>query len=185
MINYPFNITNFKEKTNKKPDSHKNRGLSLEKLINDTNKFYIFNEKALIYKKPTPIHVVKTNKENIITEAYFEKPSTTDYNGLYKGKYLDFEAKETKSKTSFPLNNLNSMQIKHLNKVDEMGGIAFIIVSFTSLNRYFLYFIKDLKNYLKSNKKSIPLNEFIEHGHELEISIYPKLDYLKVIDQLF
>ena len=39
--------------------------------------------------------------------------------------------------------------------------------------------------YLKSNKKSIPLNEFIEHGHELEISIYPKLDYLKVIDQLF
>ena len=95
MINYPFNIQNLDE--NNKTISYKNRGLSLEKMINDSNKFYVFINKALIYKKPTPIHIVKTNKQNTITEAFFEMPSTTYYNGIYKGKYFDFEAKETKS----------------------------------------------------------------------------------------
>ena len=36
-----------------------------------------------------------------ITEGVFMAPSTLDYVGLYQGKYLDFDAKETASKTNF------------------------------------------------------------------------------------
>ena len=70
MINYPFGIQideTKKEKTNK--NSYKNRGLTLESLLNEANSYYISIDKALIYKKPTPIQVVKINKDNIINEA--------------------------------------------------------------------------------------------------------------------
>lgn len=187
MIKYPFNFENENENDEENFINYKNRGLSFEKMINDSNKYYVFHDIALIYKKPTPIHVVKINKEQKITDAYFEKPSTTDYNGLYKGKYIDFEAKETKSKTSFALSNIHLHQIKHLKKVDEMGGIAFLFIYFSALDKVFIYFIKDYITYFKNNedKKSIPLNELIKNGYELEISLYPPLDYLKIIDQNF
>lgn len=187
MIKYPSNISNNSKKEDTPSLSYKNRGLSLENMINDTNKFYIFHDKALIYKKPTPIHVVKIDKEKVIKEAFFEMPSTTDYNGIYKGKYIDFEAKETKSKTSFALSNIHPHQIKHLKKVSEMGGIAFLIIYFTILDRAFLYFIDDYNVYFKNeeNKKSIPLKELENHGYEIKISLFPPLDYLKIIDNLF
>ena len=80
--------------------------MNLENDINESNAYYLEKDIAIIHKKPTPIGVVK-QVANKITEAYFKSPSTTDYNGLYAGKYIDFEAKETKNKTSFPLNNIH------------------------------------------------------------------------------
>ena len=102
---------NYPNKKNSDTNSFINyahRGMTLESDINSSNKYYLENDIALIYKKPTPIKVVKVNYErNKITEGYYEVPSTTDYNGVYKGRYIDFEAKETKSKTSFSLVNLS------------------------------------------------------------------------------
>ena len=60
------------------------------------------------------------------------------YNGVWKGKYIDFEAKETKNKTSFPLSNIHEHQIQHMKSVTEQDGIAFLIVKFSSLDRYFI-----------------------------------------------
>ena len=59
--------------------------MTLEHEINDTNKYYLENDIAVIYKKPTPVKVLKRVNEKIV-KAYFEKPSTTDYNGLYNVK---------------------------------------------------------------------------------------------------
>jgi len=124
---------------NQSNTQYKNRGTNLENDINQSNKYYIDSKKAFIYKKPTPIKIskvdypTKTNKVGkiVIKEAYFDSPSTTDYNGIYKGKYIDFEAKETKNKTSFPLENIHKHQIEHLKNITESGGIGFIIVRFT------------------------------------------------------
>ena len=95
-MNYPGGI---KIKNISKEINYKNRGMTLENDINKTNEYYKEIEKAYIYKKPTPIKIVKVDypsrEKAIIKEAYFTIPSTTDYNGLYKGKYIDFEAKET------------------------------------------------------------------------------------------
>ena len=76
-----------------------NRGMSLEEDINLSNDFYRDSGIALINKRPTPINIVKVDYSRgaRITDAYFEKQSTTDYNGVYKGRYIDFEAKNTKS----------------------------------------------------------------------------------------
>ena len=166
-----------------------NRGMSLEDDINASNEFYRTIDKAVIYKKPTPITISKVdytkNKEKVIKEAYFKIPSTTDYNGIYKGKYVDFEAKETKLKY-FPLSNIHSHQIEHLKKVAKHGAIAFLIVRFTNLNETYYLDIKDLTYYLENVKKSAISHDFFEEkGHLIKEKYNPRIDYLSIIDDIY
>ena len=168
--------------------SHSNRGMNLENDLNDTNNYYLNNDIAIIYKKPTPITInkvdYKSRKDVVIKEAHFKTPSTTDYNGIYKGKYIDFEAKETKSETSFPINNIHKHQIDHLIKIYSHGGIGFIIVRFTKLNKTYLLFIEDLIRFLNNNKRvSIPINYFDKYAYLVKEGINPRLDYLKILDK--
>lgn len=185
-MNYPF-----KKEFNKKHDTinYGKRGMNLESDINNSNTYYLNNNIAIIYKKPTPVKVVKVNYNNRvntkIVEAYYEIPSTTDYNGIYKGRYIDFEAKETKSKTSFSLNNIHAHQITHLKRVLEHGGISFIIIRFTTLNKTYLLLTEDFIQYIESNsRKSIPLNYIEKRGYLLKDGYNPIINYIKIIDNL-
>ena len=153
-MKYPTGI----KKEYKSIQSHSNRGMNLENDLNDSNNYYIVNDIAVIYKKPTPITINKVDYKSrvdaVIKEAHFKIPSTTDYNGIYKGMYIDFEAKETKSTTSFPLSNIHSHQIE------------------------------DLINFLDNNERvSIPVDYFDEFGHIIKEGLNPRLDYLKILDQ--
>lgn len=187
-MNYPGGIKHNKTMSNNSIN-YANRGMNLEEEINITNKYYRDMDKAIIYKKPTPIKVIKANfvsRQNVtITEAYFDMPSTTDYNGIYKGKYIDFEAKETTSNTSFPLSNIHSHQLLHLKKVYNHGGISFIIVRFTHLNETYLLFEEELNKFIENEKrKSIPLSYFKERGHLIRDKFNPRVDYLEIIDNI-
>lgn len=176
-----------------KKTNYAGRGMGLEEDLNKSNEYYRQMELAYIYKKPTPIKLVKVDypsKGNHITavkikEAYFESPSTTDYNGIYRGKYIDFEAKETKLKTSFPLDNIHTHQLTHLKNITKCGGIGFLIVRFSSLEETYLLTAKDLFDYIETQKrKSVPYSYFLEKGYKIEESMFPRLDYLKVVDQI-
>ena len=169
--------------------NYSNRGMTLEEDINTTNEFYRLSDKAIIYKKPTPITISKveynSNKERVIKEAYFKIPSTTDYNGIYKAKYIDFEAKETKLKY-FPLINIHKHQIDHLKKVYKHGAIAFLIVRFTSLNETYYLDIKDLTYYLDNFKKSYISHDFFKQkGFLIKEKFNPRIDYLNIIDDIY
>ena len=185
-LKYPSGIN----KSYKAVKSFGNRGMNLEDDINDSNNYYKENDIAIIYKKPTPITInkvdYKSRKDAVITEAHFKIPSTTDYNGIYKCKYIDFEAKETKSKTSFPLNNIHKHQIDHLNSITRHGGIGFIIVKFTSLNKCYILFSDDLNEFIENNNRSsIPIEYFNNKGYIINEGIHPRFDYLKIIDKEF
>ena len=184
-MNYPKGVKNNSNDSYIKFD---NRGMGLESDINLTNQYYADNKKAYIYKKPTPIQVTKIDYKNnsvIIKEAFFKEPSTTDYNGLYKGMYIDFEAKETTNKTSFPLANIHNHQINHIRNIKDNGGIVFLIVRFVSLNKDFILMGKDFIDFIDNNdRKSIPISYFEEKGYILDISYIPRIDYLKVIDRI-
>lgn len=188
-MNYPNGI---KKKSNNSYDSkisHKNRGITLENEINSSNEYYREIEKAYIYKKPTPIKIVKVDYPSrdkaVIKEAYFTVPSTTDYNGLYRGKYIDFEAKETKSKTSFPLSNIHEHQIQHLENIYKNNGISFLIVRFTKLDETYLLETNIFIDYIKKeNKKSIPIDFFRKKAYLIKDGYCPKIDYLKIVDKI-
>ena len=185
-MNYPNGIV---KKEIRHLKNYANRGMSLEDDLNITNQYYRDIDKAFIYKKPTPIKIVdvdyKSRKEAVIKKAYFAEPSTTDYNGIYKGKYIDFEAKETRSKTSFALTNIHKHQIRHLSNVLSQDGVAFLIVRFSLLNKTYLLPAKDFIDYINTNsRKSIPVSFFDSNGYVINNTINPRLDYLKIIDKL-
>lgn len=178
------------KKTYNKIITHKNRGMSLEEDINESNTYYLTRNIGIIYKKPVPITIAKvefkSRQEAVIKEAYFKTPSTTDYNGIYKGKYIDFDAKESRSKTSFPLSNVHPHQIKHLENIVKHGGIAFLIVRFTLLNETYYLKAEDLLDFLDNNsRKSIPISFFKEKATLIPVKIFPRVDYLKIIDNLY
>lgn len=164
-----------------------NRGMDFEYLINLSNSYYQSRDIALIFKKPTPIGVVDvhyTPKGKVIDKAYFEAPSTLDYNGIYRGKYIEFEAKETKNKTSFPLANIHPHQIAHLEGVLRHGGIAFLMICANGIS-YLLdgtLFLDYIKHH---ERKSIPLSYIKEKGVIIKEQIDPPLDYLKVVDNIY
>ncbi|GAF41342.1 Holliday junction-specific endonuclease [Agrilactobacillus composti DSM 18527 = JCM 14202] len=168
------------------------RGMALEDELNASNEYYRATEQAVVYKKPTPVQIVKVDypkrAKAVIKEAYFRQPSTTDYNGVYQGRYLDFEAKETKNKKSFPLKNFHQHQIDHFSRCLLQQGICFVIVKFVSLQRLFLYPATQLiihwNEQESTGHKSIALADFEKHGFEIDYAIQPTIPYLKAVDQL-
>ena len=163
--------------------NYSNRGMNLENDLNCTNDYYLLHNIACIHKKPTPITALKTNCKGVIKEGFFKTPSTTDYNGIYKGHHLDFEAKET-NVSSFPLKNIHPHQIKHLETIMNMGGISFIIVAFNKDKKTYLLETKYLLKIIVEEKKSITLSFFKEYGYEIMYKYSPRLDYLKIIDSI-
>ncbi|WEG11324.1 Holliday junction resolvase RecU [Pullulanibacillus sp. KACC 23026] len=170
-----------------------NRGMTLEDDLNLTNAFYREQGICLVHKKPTPVQIVNVDypKRSAakITEAYFKKPSTTDYNGVYRGHYIDFEAKETKNKTSLPLQNFHEHQVTHMEQVKAHQGISFIIVKFADDQSPYLLdadlVIAFWKDQQKGGRKSIPKKMIVTNGQPISIGLNPRLDYIKAIDRLY
>lgn len=182
ILIYPNNI----KKTYCKNDNHANRGMDLESLIDEANKYYIEQDIAYIYKKPTPVGVVKVKYNEFgkkITDAYFKMPSTLDFNGLYKGHYIEFDAKKTTKKTNFPISNVHPHQIKHIRNILKHGGITFLIIMIN--NEYFLLTGDNFLKFIDENeRKSIPYEYLCEHAFLLSYNYLKGLDYLKVVDTL-
>ena len=113
------------------------RGSLLEELINRTNEKYREQHLALIQKIPTPITPVRMDQETRrITLAYFEHRSTVDYIGAVQGVPVCFDAKECRT-SNFPIQNIHEHQVVFMRDFEAQGGVAFLILYFTSADRYF------------------------------------------------
>ncbi|WP_249030238.1 Holliday junction resolvase RecU [Tannockella kyphosi] len=184
MVNYP----NAKKNIASSKQSSSHRGMALEEELNLTNSYYLSIDKAVIYKKPTPVSIVKVDypvrSSAKIVEAYYRTPSTTDYNGIYRAKYIDFEAKETR-KMSFPFSNISIHQINHLSHIVKHGGIAFVIIAFTTLNEVYLVDASFIIDAYFKEQKHITYQTVQSCGHLISQGYNPRLDYLKVVDNIY
>jgi len=196
MINYPHKkntphmVKKGSEKGSKMVDFGR-RGMSFEAQIVKVNEYYLASGTAVIHKKPTPVQIVKvdypTRSAAKITEAYFKTPSTTDFNGVYQGRYIDFEAKETTNKTSFPLVNVHTHQMDHIFAVDEQGGFAFLLIKFSKLDEVYLLTADTLRTfwqeYKTGTRKSLQYQEIVAAGALVPTNTYPSVDYLKIVKE--
>lgn len=170
------------------------RGMTLEEDLNVSNQYYLHSDQAVIYKKPTPVQIVHVDYPRRsaakITEAYFRKASTTDYNGVFKGKYVDFEAKETTHANYIPLKNFHEHQVTHMDRIRRHGGIGFIIVKFKKSNEVFLLDASVLSECWRASlkhggRKSMPRTLFLKKGHLIPQHFMPRLDYLRVVRDVY
>lgn len=188
MIKYPNGKNNYNKQ--KLSGLTSRRGMSLEEDLNQTNDYYRFKSLAVVHKKPTPIQIVNVdypsrNKAKI-TEAYFRQASTTDYQGVWNGYALDFEAKETKNKTVFPLTALHQHQVDHLQAVHAQGALAFLIIRFSAIEKTFMIFAKEFLPYIEDKAvRSLSLPWIIENGFEIQASYQKPCDYLEVLTTVY
>ena len=192
MVKYPGGVAIARKQQIKQLKTVKfgKRGMNFEAEINATNTYYLMHGLAVIHKKPTPVQIVKVDypkrSRAKITEAYFRQASTTDYSGVYQGHYLDFEAKETQNKTSFPLKNFHEHQIVHMENVLKQEGIAFVLLHFSALSRTYLLKASDLIPFFKEKEgqKSIAIAFIETKGYELPTNQLPSIPYLDCIQKL-
>jgi recombination protein U len=177
----------------KKDPVFSNRGMTLEDDINETNAYYLSRNMAVIHKKPVPVQIVQVDyparSAAVIKEAYFRQASTTDYNGVYKGKYIDFEAKETNNTTSFPLKNFHAHQIAHMKQVGEHGGIAFVIIRFSKTDELFFLPFYALNRFWErmhdGGRKSITKAELADCSAALKLGLSPRIPFLNAVDDVY
>ena len=168
--------------------TYKNRGMFLESIINDSNTYYNSIDKCLIFKKPTPIKVLNVtypdNRSHLIDKAVYSSISTLDYNGIYREKYIEFDAKECHSKTSFPLSNIKDHQLENIKKVILQKGIVFIIIFIN--NEFYLLKGSTLVDFIKNNdRKSIEYEYLKQYAYRIQESYTPRLKYLDAVDKAY
>lgn len=165
--------------------THANRGAVLERLVDMTNKQYRNKGVADIRKIPTPVQIT-SNKGGRVT-GYTTKGEWVDYVGIRNGmgRAIAFDAKETSSKTSFPLDNISEHQFEMLKSWHQKGAHAFLLVSFTKLDEVYLLPLKLLQIYWEDarngGRKSIPHVVFVTECDLVKSEKGYVLHYLKSV----
>lgn len=164
-----------------------NMGMVFESDVTKSCDFYREQKIADIYKRPTPIKVVKMSKtkKGMIEEAYFEEKSTTDYVGIYKGKYIDFECKET-IHDEIPYHMIREQQYRHLESIISYGGIGFFLVSFKRAQEVYLLNASIILNALKEKEhRGFKRDFFKENGVLVERGFLPPYKIIDAIDKVY
>ncbi|MBM7624765.1 Holliday junction resolvase RecU [Sporohalobacter salinus] len=166
--------------------SYANRGQDLEDMIETTNQIYIQQGRLLVQKIPTPVKVLNTNQKTGKVTGFYEKKSTVDYIGIFQGKGIAFDAKQTSVDTRFDLSNVKDHQYLFLSSWVASGGIGFLVVYFSSLDEFY-YLPYDLldeywQNKLKGGRKSIPYEEIARKKYRIKSQQVP-VDYLSVVER--
>lgn len=168
-----------------------NRGLTFERYIENANGYYKNNGICLVRKIPTPIRVVKSDEKGMIVNAFYEKRSALDFNGVWKGYHLDFDTKQTSSKTSFSLSLIQEHQMDYAREIIKYNGIAFFLIRFYAHDEVYLLTLREIDRYLLKNqgKKSIPYPYFKEELSNFLIKKeykgnYYFYDYIKVLEKM-
>jgi recombination protein U len=160
--------------------NYANRGKGLEYLTEWSNAYYKNRGIAIINKIPTPFKILGRFRN--FYYGYYDKKSTVDFEGIIKtGQHVAFDCKQTKG-NRFALDNVKQHQFDYLKSIHSMGGISFILIEFTELNKYIRLKFTDLNCFwgMQSNKrgtKSI-LIEDIEQ-HQLIYNTKVTIDFLQ------
>lgn len=154
-------------------------GKRFEEEIEATNTKYRMQKVGLISKVPTGVKPIPIGKGKV-RWIPVEKTGC-DFLGHYQGLGIAIESKSTNNKTAFQLTThdkpmIQPHQIRFLQDFERSGGLAFILIKFTPIRRYFRVpaskYMALHKNTVQAKRKSIPIAWFEEYEVKIQ-------DYLK------
>ncbi|MBK5491831.1 Holliday junction resolvase RecU [Bacillus sp. TH13] len=163
------------------------RGMAFEKLINLSNEMCQREGVALINKRPTPVKVLKMVYGRV-KDGYYEPKNTVDYDGVYKGRAIAFEAKSTNEINRFDLKNIAQHQLDYLEKAEKMGAICFFLIELSRDKLVFAVPLSVIQSYVRMSqqpkgKKSIPRADFDIYGYLVDQTERAPVDYLQYVDE--
>ncbi|QUP88700.1 Holliday junction resolvase RecU (plasmid) [Exiguobacterium sp. PFWT01] len=154
------------------------KGMVLERKIEQSNMQLQLMGEVEVFKRPT-------EKVKVGDKIKYKSKSGVDFNGVIKGgKGVAFDAKETEVETNFPLKNVKLHQYETLLRVDKLGGWAFLVVHFVSLNESYLLKASFLKEHWKGvtskyvGKGSIPIGAIRENCVRIKMKNGCHLDWV-------
>lgn len=164
------------------------RGQLLEDMIEESNQQYSLQQMGVIQKIPTPVKVLNIDsRTGKIKNGFYEKKSTVDYIGVFKGVPIAFDAKETNIDTRLDLSNVKEHQYYFLKNWVENGGVGFLIIYFTNLNESYYLPFELLDEYwtkmLAGGRKSIPYKRIVQDGYQIGSRGLIFLDYLRIVEE--
>lgn len=160
-----------------------NRGMYLESVINNSIEYYENNMIAIFRKQVIPIKI-KQITHNEVVGRLIDK-CDVDYYGIVDGKYIAIEAKQTKE-AYFEITNILEHQIKFLDNILKLKGIALLIIYFQIHNNFYLIKYDNLKKYMSKTKYRKRMKEkwFIDNGIKLDLIFPGRLNFVEEIKKL-
>lgn len=113
-----------------------NLGMQLERLIEMANNKY--RNAGIADVRKVPVNIKITEDYGRTVKGRKEVAEWVDYSGVYAGKPILFDAKETSNSTSFPLSNVKDHQYDILKSWHTKGAVTFLLVYFSKHNKYYL-----------------------------------------------
>ena len=151
------------------------QGAAFESMIELTNAYYRRRGDAVIEKQEIQTKMIRG-------KMTYTKKGAPDFMGtLARGKAICFDCKST-AKPSLPLSDLMKRphQLEFMIEWENTGGIAFYLVEFSAVRRYFMLFPMQLKRAIEEaemgGRKSIPMESM---NIEVKAGTGLAVDYLK------
>lgn len=151
-----------------------NKGMYIEKLIENTILYYINNSICILEKRYLPIQIIKNNHDGTIVGKLLSK-SYVDFFGIVNQKFVAFETKQT-DQNYFDLNQIKKHQFDYLKKIKLLKGISFIILHFFNDDKTYLIDFEYIEKSIIKKTKKIYLKSLDKQNnnlvHKLEL-IFP------------
>jgi recombination protein U len=131
---------------------------------------------------------VLKSKGGRVLNGFYEAKSTVDYDGVFKGRAIAFEAKSTENLTRFDLKNIAQHQLDYLEKAEKMGAICFFLIEFSKDESVFVAPLSVIQSYVgmshqPKGKKFIPRADFDIYGYLVNQTERAPVDYLQYVDE--
>jgi len=165
-----------------------NRGRVLEQLVEIANRQYRARGVAVVHKVPTEWLPIRDRQGNVVSAKVTQK-ATVDFVGIYRCMAIAFDAKETAGHR-IRWDRVEPHQAEFLDDWERAGGLAFILVEFTSTRQYFVIPWSRWRAGWERSKHNGPASvslaelekvpEYIVKG-----TMRAALDYLEAVDRLW
>ncbi|WP_391591800.1 Holliday junction resolvase RecU [[Mycoplasma] cavipharyngis] len=159
---------------------YQNRGMFTESLVKNSIHWYYTNNIAFFQKNHVPIKLSNVDKNNKKIHGYIAK-SGLDYYGLYQGKYIEFEVKETENNV-FELSQLKRHQLEQMQRIKQFQGISFLILNFITVEKIFFITADQIDHFKKNKISKITLEWCDQNAKELPIHFPGIIKWLDLIE---